>query len=260
MSGLGMEDKWVEKVWTLGERFGASVVWFRHEAGLTQQELADRIGMKRATLSEIERGGRLPRLDTILKLVAGLKVKNCDLVAWMWWDPARHEHYETPPSIAEIEGYYVRDFDLPARFRVSPVGYETEARFKDRLRQRMEDPDHRDVLDALRDDTPRAPRHDPPDAAWLLRAGEALKALREERGLTLQQLADRALTTAAFIGELEEAKCSNPALRMFIEICEALDGEGSELSVQIEQLRAPRKAATDKWMREVRRIAGRGET
>jgi transcriptional regulator with XRE-family HTH domain len=70
----------------------------------------------------------------------------------------------------------------------------------------------------------------PPDESWLQRAGAALKALREERGLTQQQLARRAGTTAAFVAELEGAECSNPALRMFIEICEALEGEGSELS------------------------------
>jgi transcriptional regulator with XRE-family HTH domain len=120
MSGLGQEDRWVEKDWTLSERFAANVVWFRRKAGLSQQQLADRVGMKRPVLSALERGLRVPRLDTILKLVAGLEVRNCDLVAWMWWDPARHEHYETPPSIADISGYEVLDFDLPAGFRVSP--------------------------------------------------------------------------------------------------------------------------------------------
>jgi transcriptional regulator with XRE-family HTH domain len=134
VSGLGQEDRWVEKAWTLGERFGANVVWFRLQAGLSQQELAERVGMNRVALGELERGRRLPRLDTILKLVAGLEVKNCDLVAWMWWDPASHYHYESLPNVAKIRGYEVRDFDIPAGFRVSPVGYETEERFRDRLR------------------------------------------------------------------------------------------------------------------------------
>jgi transcriptional regulator with XRE-family HTH domain len=83
MSGLGQEDKWVLKEWILAERFSANLVWFRHQAGLSQQELADRVGMNRVVLGELERGGRLPRLDTILRLVAGLEVDNCDLVAWM---------------------------------------------------------------------------------------------------------------------------------------------------------------------------------
>ncbi|MGN6215415.1 MAG: helix-turn-helix domain-containing protein [Solirubrobacterales bacterium] len=136
MSDLGQEDKWVEKEWTLGERFGANVAWFRREAGLSQEALGERVGMDRVQISELERG-RLPRLDTILRLVAGLEVKNCDLVAWMWWDPGRHEHYESPADASS--GYEVLDFDLPAGFRVSPVGYESEERFKYRLGQRMED-------------------------------------------------------------------------------------------------------------------------
>jgi transcriptional regulator with XRE-family HTH domain len=56
------------KEWTLGERFGANVVWFRRQAGLSQGQFAERIGMSRMTLSRIEHGHRLPYLDTILKL------------------------------------------------------------------------------------------------------------------------------------------------------------------------------------------------
>jgi transcriptional regulator with XRE-family HTH domain len=249
MSGLGQEDKWVLKEWTLGERFGANVVWFRRKAGLTQQELADRVGMKRTVLSKIERGRQVPRLDTILKLVAGLEVKNCDLVAWMWWDPASHRHYETPPSIADIRGYEVRDFDLPAKFRVSPVGYEREERFKDRLRQRLEE--DRPVLELLRDDAPKVAPRERPTAAWVLQTGQVLKALREERGLTHDQLAERSPTTATFIRELEEGRIGDPGLRILEEIYRALDGEGSELAAQIEPVRAAREAAVQEVLDEL---------
>jgi transcriptional regulator with XRE-family HTH domain len=258
MSGLGLEDKWVMKEWTMGERFGANVVWLRTEAGLQQQELAARVGMRRQVLSKIERGRQMPRLDTILVLAAGLEVSACQLVAWLWWDPPRHIQYDG--KITDVCGYEVRDFVVSAGFRISPVGYESTERFKDRLRQRGEDPHHRDILDALGDDTPRAPHHDPPDKSWLVRAGAALTALREERGLTEEQLAKKVGTTPAFVRQLEEAGCSNPALRMFTEICDALNGDGSELSVRIEEVAAPRRAAREEWMREVRRIAGRGVT
>jgi|GEM_PF-1085806 len=251
MSSLGLEDKWVMKEWTLGERFGANVVWFRRQTGLSQGQLAERIGLSRMTLSRIEHGHRLPYLDTILKLVAGLEAKNCDLIEWMWWDPARHEHYETPPSIADISGFEVRDFHLPAGFRISPVGYETEERFKDRLRQRMEDPAERRVLELLRDDAPKVAPRERPDAAWVLHTGRALRALREERRLTRQQLADRSPTTAEFIGEIEEGRCSDPGLRMLEELCRALNGEGSELSAQIKPVRAARKAAVQKVLDEL---------
>jgi transcriptional regulator with XRE-family HTH domain len=247
MSGLGQEDKWVLKEWPLGERFGANVVWFRRRAGLTQQELADRVGMKRTVLSKIERGRQVPRLDTILKLVAGLGVKNCDLVAWMWWDPGRHHHYEFPPS--DASGYEVLDFDLPAEFRVSPVGYESDERFKDRLRQRVEE--DRPVLELLRDDAPEVAPRERPAAAWVLHTGQALKSLREERGLTHDQLAERAPTTATFIREVEEGRVSDPGLRILEEICRALDGEGSELAAQIEPMRAAQEAAVQEVLDEL---------
>ena len=258
MSGLGQEDKWVEKEWTLGERFGANVVWFRHQAGLTQQEVADRLGVKRTGLSKIERGRQLPRLDTIIKLAAVLEVRNCDLVAWMWWDPASHRHYETPPSIADVSGYEVRDFDLPARFRVSPVGYESEERFKDRLRKRGEE--DRAVLELLRADAPKVAPRERPDAAWVLRTGQALKELREERELTHEQLAERSPTTATFIREIEEGKIMDPGLRILEELCRTLNGEGSALAAQIEPVRAARKAAVQKVLDELaERDARRGE-
>ena len=249
MSGLGQEGKWVLKEWTLAERFSANLVWFRHQAGLTQQELADRVGMNRVVLSALEQGRRLPRIDTILKLVAGLEVKKCDLVAWMWWDPPRHEYYETPPEVADISGYEVWDFDTPPGFRVSPVGYESRERFKDRLRQMREE--DRPVMELLRDDAPQVAPRPRPDAAWVLRTGQALKALREERGLTQDELAKRARTTATFIAEIEEGKVFDPGLRILTEICRALDGEGSELSAQIEPMRTERKAAVQKVLDEL---------
>lgn len=251
MRALGQEDIWVEKAWTLGERFGANVVWFRLQAGLNQTQLAERIGLDRSILSRIERGWSMPRLDTILMLVAALEVETCDLLAWMWWDPASHRHYETPPSIADITGYEVRDFHLPAGFRVSPVGYESEERLNDRLRQRQEDPNHRAALELLRDDAPKVAPRRRPDAAWVLLTGQALRALREDRGLTRQELADRSPTTAAFIKDLEEGECDDPGLRILEELCRALNGDGSPLSAQIEQVRATRAAAVQQVLDEL---------
>lgn len=248
-TGLGQEDRWVEKEWTLAERFAANLIWFRRKAGLTQQELADWVGMNRTALSVLERGLRLPRLDTILRLAAGLEVRSGDLVEWMWWVPGHHEHHETPPAIADISGYEVWDYDVPPGFRVSPVGFETRERFKDRLRQRLEE--DRTVLELLRDDASKVAPRPRPDAAWVLRTGEALKSLREERGLTQEELGKRARTTATFIREIEEGKIFDPGLRILTEICRALDGEGSALAAQIEPMRAERKAAVQKVLDEL---------
>lgn len=85
----------------------------------------------------------------------------------------------------------------------------------------------------------------------MLRTGKALKALREERGLTQKQLAKRAPTTATFIEELEEGKIFDPGLKILTEICRALDGEGSDLSAQIEPVRAERQTAVQKVLVEL---------
>lgn len=230
--GLGQEDSWVPKEWTLAERFAANVVWFRHQAGLTQQELADRIGMNRTVLSVLERGRRLPRLDTILKLASGLEVGSCDLLAWMWWEPARHEHHETPPSCAAIEGFDVMDFDLPGRLLASPVGYESEERFRDRLRQRMEE--DRNVIEALRDDAPPPATPRPPAESWVRAVGEAVRELREERGLSRQELAERVATTADFIERIEEGRCPHPAPSFMNRLHLGFEVDQEALFAQIE--------------------------
>lgn len=237
------------KEWTVAERFGANMAWFRREAGLSQEGLGELVGMHRVGISELERGRRIPRLDTVLKLIEGLRIEACDLIAWLWWAPACHYHYETPPEIAAITGYEVLDIDLPAGFRVASIGYETEDEFKARLKKRIEE--DRPVLELLQDDARSLPPRERPDAAWVLRTGQALKELRLERDLTREQLAERAPTTAAFIEELESGKCSDPGLRILTELCRALDGEGSDLFAQIEAVRVPRDAAVQEVLDEL---------
>jgi len=224
-----------EKDWTVAERFSANLTWLRCKAGLSQQELADLTEVHRAQVAALERGGRIPRLDTILKLAAGLGVSPCDLIAWIWWEPARHYHYETPPSMAAVSGYEVLDFDLPGDFRVASIGYETDEELRARLKERTEK--DRSLLELLRDDHPPPPPRERPDAAWVLRTGQALKALRDQRGLSRQQLAERSPTTAHFIGQIEEGGCSDPGLRILEVLCRVLNGEGSPLSAQIESAR-----------------------
>jgi transcriptional regulator with XRE-family HTH domain len=74
----------------LGERFGTNLLRSRRRAGLSQQGLAAIIGMHRVDVSTLERGLRLPRIDTILKLAAGTSVSTCVLLDGMEWRAARH--------------------------------------------------------------------------------------------------------------------------------------------------------------------------
>jgi transcriptional regulator with XRE-family HTH domain len=73
----------------LGERFGINLKRSRRRSDLSQQALADLVGMNRVNVSELERGLALPRIDTILKLAAGTNVSACELLEGMEWRPGR---------------------------------------------------------------------------------------------------------------------------------------------------------------------------
>jgi transcriptional regulator with XRE-family HTH domain len=64
-----------------GEVFGDHLRDMRTKRGLTQVQLADRLGFPQARISELERGGRTPNLITILRLAVALECKPTDVVA-----------------------------------------------------------------------------------------------------------------------------------------------------------------------------------
>lgn len=81
----------------LAEHFGRRLWHRRRLAGLSQEELALLIDLHRTEVSQLERGLRVPRLDTVLKLAGGVEVSPCDLVAGLRWQPG---------SLAEVGGGY----------------------------------------------------------------------------------------------------------------------------------------------------------
>jgi len=74
-----------------GRALSQNLIRFRRRAGLSQQGTADRAGIHRTHVSMIERGERLPRLDTIVKLGGALEVEPCALLMGMVWklDPPK---------------------------------------------------------------------------------------------------------------------------------------------------------------------------
>jgi len=72
------------------ERFALNLWRSRRRADLSQEDLASLIGVSRAVISPLERGLRLPRIDTILKLAAAMKVSPCVLLEGMQWRPGRY--------------------------------------------------------------------------------------------------------------------------------------------------------------------------
>jgi transcriptional regulator with XRE-family HTH domain len=67
-----MGKRWVRG--DIRERFGDAVRGRREELGLTQEDLADRAGIHRTYLSDVERGSRNVSLVNIERLAAALSL------------------------------------------------------------------------------------------------------------------------------------------------------------------------------------------
>ena len=67
---------------------------------LSQEALADYAEIHRTQISLIEHGGRLPRIDTVIKLAGGLFVPSCELLDGIAWEPRGHR----PGRMVEVGG------------------------------------------------------------------------------------------------------------------------------------------------------------
>lgn len=56
-------------------RFGYALGAVREQRGLTQQALADMVGVKRTAVARLERGDHAPTMTTVLKLVQALDAR-----------------------------------------------------------------------------------------------------------------------------------------------------------------------------------------
>ncbi len=71
----------------VAEHFGDNLKRQRKLADLSQDGLAFRASLHRTEISQIERGLRLPRVDTIAKLAAGLDIDPGKLFEGIVWKP-----------------------------------------------------------------------------------------------------------------------------------------------------------------------------
>lgn len=62
------------------EKFGQKMQKTRQASGVTQEELAARLGMHRTYIGLIERGERNPTIRTLYKIAKALKVPASDLL------------------------------------------------------------------------------------------------------------------------------------------------------------------------------------
>lgn len=59
------------------QRLSDNIIYYRHRANLTQQDVANKLGMDRRNYAKYEAGSRIPREDV---LVAMAKIFNCDVI------------------------------------------------------------------------------------------------------------------------------------------------------------------------------------
>jgi transcriptional regulator with XRE-family HTH domain len=72
---------------SVAERFGDNLARQRKLADMSQDETALRAGVNRTEISQIERGLRLPRVDTVAKIAAALEIEPGELFEGITWQP-----------------------------------------------------------------------------------------------------------------------------------------------------------------------------
>jgi transcriptional regulator with XRE-family HTH domain len=71
----------------VADQVGRNVARCRKQAGISQEELGFLAGLHRTEIGMLERGVRLPRVDTLLKLAGGLEIEPAELLDGMDWRP-----------------------------------------------------------------------------------------------------------------------------------------------------------------------------
>jgi transcriptional regulator with XRE-family HTH domain len=73
----------------VAKRFGENLRRLRKGAGISQEELGLRSSLHRTEIGLLERGARVPRIDTLIKIASGLGIRiDCKLLNGISWTPA----------------------------------------------------------------------------------------------------------------------------------------------------------------------------
>jgi len=85
------------------ERFASNLIELRRRAGLTQLEAGLRAGLHRTEVSLLERRLRMPRLDTILRVAAGVEADPTELLEGLAWELDRDRLWSARPVPGRYE-------------------------------------------------------------------------------------------------------------------------------------------------------------
>lgn len=72
------------------DRLGKNLIRCRKQADLSQEELSYLASVHRTEISQVERGLRVLRADTLVKLASALEVSVEDLLGGIAWEPGTY--------------------------------------------------------------------------------------------------------------------------------------------------------------------------
>jgi transcriptional regulator with XRE-family HTH domain len=73
---------------SFAQRFGENLRVCRDRRGISQETLGQRAGLHRTAVGQIERGERVARCDTLVKLACALEASPLDFLEGLAWRPA----------------------------------------------------------------------------------------------------------------------------------------------------------------------------
>jgi transcriptional regulator with XRE-family HTH domain len=102
-------------------RFGENLARCRNRADVSQEELGFRASIHRTEVGLLERGARMPRVDTALRLAGSLGISLDDLVAGMEWRPGYEIVVPGSWEVVERDGEAPQGSDQPPADRPAAV-------------------------------------------------------------------------------------------------------------------------------------------
>jgi transcriptional regulator with XRE-family HTH domain len=85
---------------SVAAQFGRNLTRQRRRADLSQEELSFRASLHRTEIGLLERGARIPRIDTLAKLAGALGVDPVHLLDGIEWHPGQFQ----PGGFGPTEG------------------------------------------------------------------------------------------------------------------------------------------------------------
>jgi transcriptional regulator with XRE-family HTH domain len=79
---------------SVAEVFAANMRRCRRAVALNQEQAAARAQLHRTEISLLERAGRVPRIDTLLRIAGALEVEPADLLRGIEWVPVLRDSYD----------------------------------------------------------------------------------------------------------------------------------------------------------------------